>query len=318
MILALVGPTGIGKTEATIALASRLPSEIVVVDSMQVYRGMDIGTGKPSPDIRQEVPHHGIDLVEPEEEFDAARYARTMRPAVEGILRRERCPILVGGCGLYFRALVDGLCPAPAKDPFVRDGLLQELKDRGSAKLHTRLGLVDPESAGRIHPNDWKKIVRALEVFTVTRRPISDWQREDSPSFKNRRFGREEIFWIGLTLPRALLYRRIEDRIDRWISQGWLEEARRLSCRNLSMTAGEALGYRELFSYLEGDLSWEETTALIKRNTRRYAKRQETWFRADKRIRWISPKPESPQETADRILEEIPRDVPIAQWNGLF
>lgn len=297
--IGIVGPTGIGKTEVAVALARRLPAEIVVVDSMQVYRGMEIGTGKPDARLRREVPHHGLDLVEPEEEFSAAQYVKAVSPAIASIRARGLVPVLVGGSGLYFKALVDGLCKAPPKNAMLRQKLSEQAQAEGAEELHKKLSEVDPVSAGRIHPNDVRRIIRALEVFSETGRALSDWQAQGAPLSG----GLETFRWVGLTCDREKLYQRIQTRIEGWLSSGWLEEAQHLHARPLSQTAREALGYKELFDFLEGRRSWEETVQLIIRNTRRYAKRQWAWFRANPRIQWVDVEGSSPEAAADRILE---------------
>lgn len=304
MILSIVGPTGVGKTEVAYLLARLVPSEIVAVDSMQVYRGMDRGTGKPDASLRREIPHHGLDLVDPEEEFDAAKFRRLMVPVIREIQARGHLPVLVGGSGLYARALLDGLCQAPGKDPFRREQLLQEGREKGAPALHARLKEVDPEAAGRIHPNDLRRIVRALEVFLVSGRRLSRWQGETTDPLE----GEKRL--IGLTRAREDLYRRVEERIEGWLGEGWLEEARGLHRRALSRTAREALGYRELFAFLEGGADWATTVSLIKRNTRRYAKRQIAWFRADPRLEWLPVDGLSPETTAARILERLKWNAP--------
>ena len=297
-MLAIVGPTGIGKSEVAVALARRIPAEIVSVDSMQVYRRMEIGTGKPSGAIRQEIPHHGLDLVDPGEEFDVAQYARQIRPVLEEIQARGRRPILVGGSGLYFRGLVDGICRAPAKDPLLREELLLEAQQRGPEELHRRLQTVDPVTAGKVHPNDLRRIVRGLEVFSVTGEPLSRWQRETTEGF-----GSPGMVILGLTCDRRKLYERIERRVNSWLASGWLEEAKELARAPLSRTAREALGYKELFAYLNGTRDWETTCSLIARNSRRYAKRQYSWFRQDARVRWIWVDEKSPEQAAEEILK---------------
>lgn len=298
MILAVVGPTAVGKTDAVVELARRIPSEVVVVDSMQVYRGMDIGTGKPSPVIREELVHHGLDLVEPEEEFDVARYARLMRPALDAIRARGRLSVLVGGSGLYYRALIDGLCRAPGCDLLLRQGLIEEERTEGDGILYDRLQRVDPEAARRVHPRDLRRTVRALEVYGMTGMPLSVWQKETTEAYPRR----EEVRWIGLTCDRDRLYRQIDERVDGWLASGWLEEARALSKRSLGRTAREALGYRELFAHLRGELEWAQTRRLIHRNTRRYAKRQWAWFRQDQRVQWIEVQGKLPAQIAEEIL----------------
>ncbi len=303
MMICVVGPTGVGKSEVAVELARRLSGEIVAVDSMQVYRGMDLGTGKPDPALRREIPHHGLDLVEPEEEFNVARYRREVAPVIESVRSQGKPVILVGGSGLYFRALLDGLCQAPAEDPALRSRLWEEARVSGSEQLYARLHGVDRPAAARIHPNDAKRIIRALEVFQATGRPISQWQQETTRPFVSP----SDCRWIGLTCDRAILYRRIEERIDGWIRAGWLEEARSLHRRRLSRTAREALGCRELFDTLEGRTDWEAAVALIKQNSRRYAKRQLGWFRQDSRIDWIPVDGLSPESIADLIGTSAPR-----------
>jgi len=307
-VILVVGPTGIGKTEVAVALARRIPAsfsgkpvEIVVADSMQVYRGMDVGTGKPDASVRSGIPHHGLDLVEPEEEFHVARYVHEVAPAVEMIHRRGYEPLLVGGSGLYVKVLLDGICPAPGKEPNLRKQLWEQGRQVGAAVLHAELQVVDPKAAERIHPNDLRRIVRALEVFRLSGRPLSVWHSDTHSLLGEER----EVQRIGLTCDRDRLYQRIEARIDGWLAAGWLEETRKLLARPLSLTAQEALGYRELFSYLRGEADWETTVSAIKQNTRRYAKRQWSWFRADPRIRWIAVDGLTPEAVAERIFKHI-------------
>lgn len=300
MILAIVGPTSVGKSEVAAACAQKIPAEIVAVDSMQVYRGMDRGTGKPDPSLRQKIPHHGLDLVDPEEEFNVAQYLRQVGPFIEEIQRRNRVPILVGGTGLYVKALLDGICPAPGENSTVRQRLLREGQAKGRSVLHSRLVEVDPQAAQKIHPHDLRRTVRALEVFEVTGRPMSQWRQETLSPLAEV----ESVQLFGLTCAREILYRKIEERINEWLAKGWLEEAKALHARRLSLTAKEALGYRQLYDFLDGKTDWATTVHLIKRNTRRYAKRQWAWFKRDPRIRWIDVEGREPQEVAGKILEK--------------
>ncbi len=297
-ILGIVGPTGVGKTEVTAAVARRVQAEIIVIDSMQVYRGMDLGTGKPGPSLREEIPHHGLDLVDPEEEFNVARYLKQVAPIPGEVQKRGRLPLLVGGTGLYLKTLLDGLCPAPGKDPLIRGRLWEESQRAGPEALHARLESVDPVAAGRIHRNDLRRVLRALEVFLVTGRPLTAWHQQTQKPIRVE----ESLLLFGLTGSREWLYRRIEERIDGWISAGWLEEARSLHRKSLSLTASQALGYRELFAYLDGRIDWETAVELIKRDTRRYAKRQWSWFRHEPRVRWISVEGKNPEDVAGEIL----------------
>ncbi len=294
-VLVLAGPTGIGKSETALALAGEIPAEIVAVDSMQVYRGMEIGTGKPSEETRRGVPHHGMDLADPEEEFDAVRYAEAVSPVIEEIRRRGRWAVLTAGCGLYLRVLRQGICEAPGRDPEVRARLLEQASREGAAALHTRLAEVDPAAARRIHPSDVRRVARALEVFEVTGRPLTRWhQDQEIPP-------REDWRMIGLDCDRQRLYGKIEQRIDGWLAGGWIEEARALAERPLSRTAREALGYRELFAHFEGRADWASTRELIHRNTRRYAKRQLSWFRHEAGVEWTAAQSD-PAAVAREIL----------------
>jgi len=267
---------------------------------MQVYRRMDIGTGKPTEEVRRRVPHHGIDLAEPEEEFDVLRYVESVVPAIEGIQRKGRWAILTAGCGLYLRVLLRGICDAPGKDPEVRAKLLEQAASDGPSRLHARLSEVDREAARRIHPNDLRRVVRALEVFEVTGRPMTSWWAEKGRTVSA--LGDCRI--IGLTCERDNLYQRVEARIDSWLASGWLEEARSLASRNLSLTAREALGYRELFNHLQGRSDWAATRLLIHRNTRRYAKRQLSWFRHEPGVSWVNVQQRDPRSVAQEILTQ--------------
>lgn len=298
-LLAVAGPTGIGKSELAVELARRLTAEVVAVDSMQVYRGMEVGTGKPSPRLREQVTHHGLDLAGPEEEFDVKRYVGEVAPRIQEIERKGKWVLLVAGCGLYLRALLRGLCEAPGGDPALRERLRAEGERDGWDRLHGRLGGVDPAAAERIHPHDARRIVRALEVYETSGRTISEWQSQTRPLAPHW----AQCPVVGLECDREGLYRRIEARVDGWLSDGWLEEARGLLRGPLSRTAREALGYRELFEHLEGARDWAATKELIQKNSRRYAKRQWSWFRQEPGIRWVRVKPEAgPGQTAEEIL----------------
>ncbi|MCM8811659.1 MAG: tRNA (adenosine(37)-N6)-dimethylallyltransferase MiaA [Candidatus Omnitrophica bacterium] len=299
-IIALVGPTGIGKTETAAALAKTLSAKVVVADSMQVYQGMDVGTGKPDKALLREIAHYGIDLVPPTAEFSAADYVRTVRPVMEKLLARDDFVVLTGGSGLYVRALLDGICEAPSANRFYREQLLEEGQKTGWSAMHRRLQEVDPEAARRIHPHDKKRIIRALEVFHDSGQPLTALQKKAAGFFENK----AEISFFGLTCHRETLYQRIEERIDRWLASGWKEEAQMLLQKGLSKTSAEALGYKELYAYLKNETSWEETVRLIKRNSRHYAKRQITWFHHDPRIRWIPVEDRSPRELALVLAED--------------
>ncbi len=277
----LVGPTGVGKTDASLWLAKKIGAEIVSADSMLVYKGMGIGTAKPTPEERAEVPHHLIDIVEPTEEFSVGKYRKLATAAIEDIHQRGKVALVCGGTGLYVRALVDGLFEGPEADWKLRRELMAEAEKEGSEALHARLAEIDPQAAGKLSPKDVRRVVRALEVHYRTRRPISDFQRQ----WKERR-ARPPM--LGLIRDRAALYRRIDQRVEDMFQRGLVEETRRLLEEGLrgNRTAMQAIGYKEVVGFLDGLYSLDEAKRLLKRDSRRYAKRQLTWFRKDDRITW--------------------------------
>jgi len=279
----LVGPTGVGKTKACLWLAKRINAEVVSADSMLVYRGMDIGTAKPTPEERKEVPHHLIDVVELTEHFSVGTYQKLATAAIEDIHRRGKACIVCGGTGLYIRSLLDGLFDGPAADWGLRSELLAEAELKGPETLHARLKDVDPDAAERISPRDLRRLVRALEVHKKTRRPISQFQVQ----WEQKRAA-QPIF--GLTAGRELLYTRIDERVERMFQRGLVEETRRLLERGLeeNRTAMQAIGYKEITGFLREEYSFEEAKRILKRNTRRHAKRQLTWFRKDDKIVWYN------------------------------
>lgn len=284
-LVVIVGPTAVGKTAAGVLLARRIGGEVVSADSMQVYRGLDVGTAKLTPAEAQGVPHHLIDVADPEQEFTVAEYQRLANKAIEGIVARGRFPIVVGGTGLYVKALVDGfLFPEPDGDPSLREQLGRWADEHGSPALHERLVQVDPVAAARIHPNDRRRIIRALEVYYKAGRPISELQEEGR--------GKEPVYdalFCGLTMDRERLYRRINERVDDQLRRGLLKEVEAffVAGRRRIFTAGQALGYKEFLPYLRGEEPLEAAVERLKQATRRYAKRQYTWFRADKRVHWL-------------------------------
>ena len=301
-LIAVLGPTASGKTAVGILLAERLNGEIVSVDSRQIYRELDIGTAKPTPEEQARARHHLIDVVDPNERFSVAQYQERADAAIAEIRARGRRPILVGGAGLYYRGLVDGLFDGPPPDPTIRARLEAEAEALGSESLHRRLRTIDPEAAHRIHPNDRMRIVRALEVYEQTGRPISALQRQwDSGEPRHR------VLAFGLRRPREELNRRANARIKQMLADGLLDEVARLRAKYpFDLPAFQGFGYRELWEYLDGKHSYDKAIELLKRNTHRYAKRQMTWFRADRRIRWIDVGPDEPAESvAARILDRL-------------
>jgi tRNA dimethylallyltransferase len=285
-VIVVCGPTAAGKTTVGIALAQALNGEIVSADSMQVYRGMDIGTAKPTAAEQAAAPHHLIDVVEPDEAFDAARYAELGRAAIFALHRRGRLPVVVGGTGLYIKALLSGLFQAGGRDPEVRRRLRAEAEALGAAGLHARLAECDPVSASRLHANDTLRILRALEVFETTGRPISRLQDEhrfaDSPFVALK---------IGLSLGREALYARIDRRVDVMLAAGLEEEVRGLLGKGYGpgLKPMQSIGYSHMAALVAGRLGRAECIRTLKRDTRRFAKRQLTWFRPDPGIHWSAP-----------------------------
>lgn len=282
MLLCILGPTAVGKTEIAIRIALRIGGEIVSVDSRQIYRNMNIGTAMPTPEQLELVPHHVIDCVLPDEYFSVADYQRLADEAIKQINDRGKVPILVGGSGMYFRAVVDGLFDGPDADKAFRKQLRREAEEYGISHLYERLRIIDPKAADNIHHNDLLRIIRALEVFELSGNRISDMQQQ-----WNNGEPRYKFMAFGLDRPRQELYKRVDARVNQMMADGLLEEVRSLSGYGRELQSMKCLGYKELFAYLDGKCSLEEAVAQIKQNTRHFAKRQLTWFRKDKRINWM-------------------------------
>ena len=279
----IVGPTGVGKTRLSLVIASQIKSEIISADSRQIYKFMDIGTAKPTRLERGLVRHHFIDIKYPDESYSSGMFGREARAKIDELLSQKITPIVVGGAGFYIRALVDGLMAPEIRDMKIRQKLHNQLKKYGLSRLYEKLQQVDPQAANNIHENDTQRILRALEVFEATGNPFSCFSDEkpEPPSFIPQ-------FW-GLTCERKQLYRQIENRVDDMIERGLIDEVKMLQAKDYSpeLNALQTVGYKEVFDYLDGKIQYPNMIDLIKRNSRRYAKRQLTWFRADKRIRWI-------------------------------
>jgi tRNA dimethylallyltransferase len=289
-VIAIVGATATGKSAVAMALAESAGAsggagEIVNADALQVYRGFDIGTAKPGPAERARVPHHLIDILDPSERWSAGEFARRARQAIEEIQGRGRTPIVVGGSGLYLRALFEGMSPLPPSDPEVRSELRGRLGREGLDPLAAELARVDPETAERLAPGDTQRVLRALEVVRVSGRPLSSWIAEQP-------FGTQRIavVRVGLTVPRVLLYDRIASRVARMVAEGWVNEVARLLARGLDpgLPAFQAIGYRQIVRHLEAAWSLDEAIADTVKATRRFAKRQETWFRREPDVIWFS------------------------------
>lgn len=299
----IVGPTAVGKTALVARLAERVRIEIVNADALQCVRGLDIGTGKPTAVERGDVPHHLFDTVEPEVRFSAGEYARRARVIVGEILARGRLPVAVGGSGFYVQALLEGLAPLPTPDPGIRASLRREWEedpDRVRSELERR----DPETSRRLDPADRQRILRALEVARQTGSPLSSWHAEHPPVPAD--FGGR---LLGLERPRDELVRRIDRRIRRMLEDGWLEEVRSLLRRGVAPSAPglQAIGYRDLVEVVEGRTSLEDAIPRIERATRRYAKRQRTFFKRWDRIEWSHPEDPELLDRARRIAVECLR-----------
>ena len=304
-LIAVVGPTASGKTALAIALAKELGGEIVSADSMQIYRGMDIATAKPTPEEMAEVPHHLIGFWPPEKPFSVAQYALLAREKIDDILRRGRVPVLCGGTGLYIKAIVDHIQyeEETGGDAVLRERLRRQAQDEGNLAVWRQLQAMDPQTAERIHPNNLGRVIRAIEVMQVSGRSIRE-QEERSRQAPCP----YHVLQIGLRYRnRENLYERIGRRVDAMAEAGLPEEARAVRQQGLTATAAQAIGYKELYDWMDGTLPLEEALENLKRSTRRYAKRQLTWFGADARIRWIEPDAlqagETVTEQAMKIIE---------------
>jgi len=283
-LLVIVGPTASGKSELALKLARKLAAEIVSADSMQVYRGMDIGTAKPSTEQLAATRHHLINIADPDRLFSAADFAQAADAAIQDITRRGKRVIVAGGTGLYIRALLKGLVDSPSGAGEIRRELQEESRELGNEAMLEKLRLVDPQLASRIHPNNRVRIIRALEVYQMTGIPLSRYQQEHAFSGS-----RHSSLQIGIRVERKELYRRIDERVEQMLREGLLDEVAKLLAAGYcpDLKAMRAIGYKESAAFLAGECSLEDAEALIKRDTRRYAKRQLTWFNADPDIIWL-------------------------------
>lgn len=287
-VLVLLGPTASGKTAISLLLARSMNAEILSADSRQVYRCLDIGTAKPTAAERDLVPHHFVDVIDPEYPFNAGEFGKQGREVIDEIFARGNVPIVVGGSGLYLRGLIDGFFEGPGADQSLREELYKRLHDIGGEGLLEDLRVLDPAAASRMLPTNTRRIIRALEIVTLTGRPISELQKEKiTISF-------DPVF-AGLQWDRKELYHRIDERVDRMIDEGLVNEVFALKRKGYTprYNALQTTGYVEVFDFIDGKISFEEMVRLMKRNTRRYAKRQMTWFRQDTRIRWFKVESEA-------------------------
>jgi tRNA dimethylallyltransferase len=301
-ILVIVGPTASGKTSLAFAIAERVPSEIISADSRQIYRMLDIGTAKPSLSELAKVPHHFVNLLLPSEHFTAGDFAVKGKEIIAGVVKKEKLPIVVGGTGLYVQALVNGIFSGPGMIKEIRDELEARAQKEGVEALWHELKLVDPDSAGKIPPSKVRRIIRALEIFFATGKPISQHHLEQkrAPEF--------EATFVGLRWQRKVLYERINTRVDQMLNEGFLDEVKRLLAAGYDerFKALQTVGYKEAFAYLRGELPYGRMVDLMKQNTRRYAKRQMTWFRREQNIQWFDiEQNEEIFQIAARVVEMI-------------
>jgi tRNA dimethylallyltransferase len=295
-IVIIAGPTGVGKTSTAIALAGPLGGEIVGADAMQVYRHMDIGTAKPTDEECALVKHHLIDVVDPDESFSAAQYRILANTVIKDLYQSGVLAFVVGGTGLYIKALTKGLFEVDEMDAFIQKRLRSEVESVGLSVLYERLQKVDRKAAAKIHPNDSYRIMRALEVFESTGIPLSD--HHQGHSFSDTPYS---TLKIGLSMDRKILYDQIDRRVDQMVDLGFVEEVQGLLNQGYdpNLKSMQSIGYRHVTGFLLGEVSWEETVEQLKRDTRRYAKRQLTWFRADPEIAWFEP------TEIDRMQEKV-------------
>jgi tRNA dimethylallyltransferase len=307
--VALVGPTASGKSCLALELAQRLRGEIISADSVQVYRGFNVGTAKPSVEERRMVPHHLIDILDPDQDYSAALFRAQADHIIRELHKRNTPIFVVGGTGFYLKVLTRGLFRGPAGNSKLRSALYKKAERDGIEVLHQELQRQDPEAAWRIHPHDRFRIIRALEVFSLGRKPISLFQKEHG--FREAHY---RVLKIGLHCERDELYRRIELRVDRMMEMGWVDEVRALLNQGYGpgLKSMQSLGYKNIAAYLAGGVNLKEAILLIKRDTRRYAKRQITWFKPDPEIDWFPTNQESFQNIEERVksfLKQIPLEV---------
>ncbi|WP_051965379.1 tRNA (adenosine(37)-N6)-dimethylallyltransferase MiaA [Thermanaerosceptrum fracticalcis] len=299
-VIVIVGPTAVGKSKLGVEVAFQLKGEIISGDSMQVYRGMDIGTAKIKPEEMKGIPHYLIDIKNPDESFSVAEFQKLAEEHISLIRAKNKFPMIVGGTGLYIQSVIDPYEFTEQKDITEQRKKFYTLAETyGKEYLHNLLKEIDPDSAKKIHPNDLKRVTRALEYFAETGRPIS---RNKSAFLKNKQ--KYNTFFIGLTMERSILYQRINQRVDQMIEEGLVEEVRELLAKGYSpeLPALQGIGYRQIIGYLKNEYDLDHAVYLIKRDTRHFAKRQLTWFRRDPRINWFNV---DPQKNIEELIPEI-------------
>ncbi len=301
-VIVIVGPTGSGKTKLSLMLVELLNSEIISADSRQIFKFLDIGTAKPTKEELKKVKHHLIDKINPDQDYNASKFAADAEQIIKQIFEQKKIPIVIGGSGLYIKALIDGIAESADTNSELREELLTLRKKMGNEYLYNELKKVDKVSAEKMLPQNWKRVIRALEVYKLTGKPI--WMH-----YQNQQIEREFSFkQIGLNWKRGELYKNIENRVDKMIEDGFIDEVKSILKMGYSrnINALNTVGYKEIIEYLDNRISLDRAIELIKRNTRRYAKRQMTWFNADKRIEWFNINNEDDfKNLAEKIAKEI-------------
>ncbi|PMC38530.1 tRNA (adenosine(37)-N6)-dimethylallyltransferase MiaA [Bacillus sp. UMB0899] len=297
-LVVIIGPTAVGKTKLSIEIAHRLNGEIISGDSMQIYKGMDIGTAKITKEEMEGVPHHLIDIKQPDDDYSVAEFQETVRPLIDVITDRNKMPMIVGGTGLYIQSvLYDYQFTESPSDPEFRKRLELELQQKGEQAIHQLLAQVDPESAKKIHPNNTRRVIRALEIFHCTNIPMDDHLKQQENKLLY------DVALIGLTMDRDVLYQRINHRVDLMVENGLMNEVKHLYDLGLRDTQSiKAIGYKEIYDYFDGKVSYDEALNQLKQNSRRYAKRQLTWFRNKLDVKWFDMTPPLKHE---QMVDEI-------------
>lgn len=299
-VIFIIGPTAVGKSGVAFELAKKINGEIISADSMQVYKNMPIISSYPAKEWMQEIPHYQIGVLDQDKEYSAADFKKKAEALIKKIIKRKHIPIVVGGSGLYVKALIDGLFPVKSKDLKLREKLYKEAKKFGNMHLYKELISVDPEASKKIHPNDLRRVVRALEIYKTTKIPFS----KHKP--KTKGIGSlYDVRQFGLGMDRAGLYEKINRRVDEMFSEGLLDEAKKILKKKLSLTASGAISLKEIKGFLKKKHDLESAKELIKKNTRHFAKRQLTWFRPDKRIKWILTDGLTPSDAAEIIFKKF-------------
>ena len=302
-IIFIVGPTAVGKSDVAFQLAQKINGEIISCDSMQIYKEINIASGKPSKKILEKIPHHLVGVLSVKEDFNVAQFFSLVEKAIQSIHKRKKVPIIVGGSGLYMQVLLDGIFQQKAIDPKLKMRLEKELKEKGAEALYQRLKKVDPNAALRVHPNNTRRLIRALEANALSQEHFSKVRQS-----RDGLLGKYDIKIFALNRKREELYSRINSRVEKMFDHGIVEEIKALNTSSLSQTAKQLIGVKEVLGYLQGEYDLEKAKYLMQLNTRHFAKRQLTWFRKDKRLEWITIESDEPTQN---VVEKIFREVKI-------